>query len=51
MHLPWISFLTELWLLLDVSAVAGHGAVLAALLFCCIFSEKVRLDILCESTT
>ena len=33
MHLPLISFLTELWHLLDVSAVAGHGAVLAALLF------------------
>ena len=25
--------LTELWHLLDVSAVTGHGAVLAALLF------------------
>ena len=33
MHLPLISFLTELWHLLDVRAVAGHGAVLAALLF------------------
>ena len=33
MHLPLISVLTELWHLLDVSAVAGHGAVLAALLF------------------
>ena len=33
MHVPLISFLTELWLLLDVSAVAGHGAVLAGLLF------------------
>ena len=32
MHLPLISFLTELWHLLDVSAVAGHGEVLAALL-------------------
>ena len=32
MYLPLISFLTELWHLLDVSAVAGHGAVLAALL-------------------
>ena len=32
LHLPLISFLTELWHLLDVSAVAGHGAVLAALL-------------------
>ena len=32
MHLPLISFLTELWHLLDASAVAGHGAVLAALL-------------------
>ena len=30
---PLILFLTELWHLLDVSAVAGHGAVLAALLF------------------
>ena len=30
---PLISFLTELWHLLDVSAVVGHGAVLAALLF------------------
>ena len=28
-HFP----LAELWLWLDVSAVAGHGAVLAALLF------------------
>ena len=26
-------FLTELWHLLDVSAVAGHGAVLAARFF------------------
>ena len=33
MHLPLISFLTELWHLLDVSAVAGHGAVLTELLF------------------
>ena len=33
MHLPLISFLTEFRHLLDVSAVAGHGAVLAALLF------------------
>ena len=33
MHLPLISSLTELWPLLDVSAVAGHGAVPAALLF------------------
>ena len=33
MHLRLISFLIELWQLLDVSAVAGHGAVLAALLF------------------
>ena len=32
MHLPLISFLTELWHLFDVSAVAGHGAMLAALL-------------------
>ena len=31
MHLPLISFLTELWHLLDVSAVAGLGAVLPAL--------------------
>ena len=29
MHLPLILFLTELWHLLDVSAVAGHGVVLA----------------------
>ena len=29
MHRP---FLTEVWHLLDVSAVAGHGTVLAALL-------------------
>ena len=27
MHLPLISFLTEIWHLLDVSAVAEHGAV------------------------
>ena len=33
MHLPLISFLTELWHLVDVSAVVGHGALLAALLF------------------
>ena len=32
MYILLISFLTELWHLLDVSAVAGHGAVLAALL-------------------
>ena len=32
MHLPLILFLTELWHLLDVSAVAGHGVVLAVLL-------------------
>ena len=32
MHLPLISFLTELWHLLDISAVAGHGAVLAMFL-------------------
>ena len=38
MHLPLISFLTELWHLLDVSAVAGHGAVLAKLLF--VFYDK-----------
>ena len=37
MHLPLISFLTELWHLLDVSAVAGHGAVLEGLLFTCTF--------------
>ena len=40
MHLPRISFLTELWHLLDVSAVVGHGAVLAALLFSC-FSKNI----------
>ena len=33
MHLPLISFLTELWHLFDLSAVVGHGVVLAALLF------------------
>ena len=32
MYLPLISFLTELWRLLDVSAVVGHGAVHAGLL-------------------
>ena len=32
MHIPLISFLTELWHFLDVSALEGHGAVLAALL-------------------
>ena len=32
MHLRLISFLTELWHLFDVSAVAGHGATLTALL-------------------
>ena len=31
MHLPF-DFIFELWDLLDVNAVAGHGAVLAALL-------------------
>ena len=31
MHRPLVSFLTVLWHLLDVSAVAGHGTVLAAL--------------------
>ena len=29
-----ISCLTDLWYLLDVCAVAGHSAVLAALLLC-----------------
>ena len=33
MTFPLISFLTESWHLLDVSAVVGHGAVLAVLLF------------------
>ena len=33
MHIPLISFLTKLWHLLDVSVVAGYGAVLAVLLF------------------
>ena len=33
MHIPLISFLTDLWHLLDVSAVAGHAAVFAAHLF------------------
>ena len=37
MYLPLISFLTGLWHLLDVSAVAGLGAVLAALLFYLVF--------------
>ena len=32
MHLPLVPFLTELWHLLDLSAVAGHDAVLAGLL-------------------
>ena len=32
MLLPMISFLTEVWHFLDVNAVAGHGAVLSALL-------------------
>ena len=33
MHLPLISFLMELLHLLNVSAVEGHGVVLAVLLF------------------
>ena len=33
MHLPFDFILTEIWHMLDVSAVAGHGAVLAVLLF------------------
>ena len=33
MHLSLISFLIELWHLLDVSAVVGHSGVLVALLF------------------
>ena len=33
LHLEQMLFLTELWHLLDVSAVAGHGTVFAALLF------------------
>ena len=32
MYIPF-DFIFGLWHLLDVSAVAGHGAVLAALLF------------------
>ena len=32
MYLPLISFLTELWQSFDVSAVAGHDGVFAALL-------------------
>ena len=44
MHLPLISFLTELWHLLDVSAVAGHVAVLAAgILFLFFFFFSVVL--------
>ena len=42
MHLPLISFSTELWHLFDVSAVTGHGAVLAALLFYFVFLTKSR---------
>ena len=44
MHLPLISFLTELWHLLDVSAVAGHGAVLAVLLFNDVFVKVLKLS-------
>ena len=39
MHLPLISFLTEAWHMLDVSAVAGYRAVLAALLLELTFSK------------
>ena len=49
MHLPLISFLTELCHLLDISAVAGHGAVLAALLFSVL---RVHVDTCgCQSYT
>ena len=33
MHLPFDFIFTELWYLLDFIAVAGHGAVLAALFY------------------
>ena len=38
--LEHILFLTELWHLFDVNAMAGHGSVLAALLFLSYFSRK-----------
>ena len=41
-----ILFLTELWHLLDVSAVAGHGVVLAALLFAILYEGDKFCDVL-----
>ena len=37
-----ILFLTELWHLFDVNAVAGHGAVLAAFLFTVVDVSKFK---------
>ena len=45
MHLPLISFLTELLHMLVVNAVEGHGAVLAALLFCILYGENKGIKI------
>ena len=42
MHLPFDFILTELWHLLDLSAVVGHGAVLAALLLVWDYKEKKK---------
>ena len=44
MHLPLISFLTELWHLLDVSEVAGYGTVLASFLlyvYMCVCAKSI----------
>ena len=44
MHLPLISFLTVM--MLDISAVAGHGAVLAALLLLDAYLNLLHTQIL-----
>ena len=42
MDLPFDFILTEIWHLRDVNAVAGHGAVLAALLL--LYKNKGTLN-------
>ena len=44
MQLPFDFILTMLWHLLNISAVAGHGAVPAALFFLNFFRENVADD-------
>ena len=41
MHTPFDFILTELWHLLDISAVAGHGAALAALILNSIYPASI----------